>query len=190
MHYNTEPHEYVLPIAGQFHPNDYRRMSPSERIFRVLQKVDARVTRNKFRASVLDAIFDDGVTSFFNDDEEHAKKVCRRLARRVGKARARRLLIERCDILDTWRHRDARFRPDAYIIDAPKRTVVCYEIEDTHPLNPLAIEAYSAAWWNLEFIFWDLHLISYDIYGHHRVHHLGETSLVAREIERDRRGGD
>jgi len=188
VHYNTEPEQYVVPIAGRFHPNDYRNMSPSERIFQVLQKTDQRITRNNFRSSVLDAIFEDGVVSFFDDDEERARRVRQRLERRIGKTRARRLLIERCDILDTWRTRDARFRPDAYLIDAPKRTVVCYEIEDSHPLNPSSIEEYSAAWWNLEFIFWDLHLISYDIYGHHRVHHLGITSLIAGEIEGQRHG--
>jgi hypothetical protein len=72
-------------------------------------------------------------------------------------------------------------------VDAPNWTVVCYEIEDTHPLNPSSIAEYAAAWHNLDYIYWDLHLISYDIYGHPRVHLLPVAGVISQQVRNERK---
>lgn len=72
--------------------------------------------------------------------------------------------------------------PDAFLIDKERRTIVCYEIEDTHPLNPRSIVAYGRVWSTLEYIYWDLHLIAYDPYGHPRCIVYPHAKLVAAEI--------
>jgi hypothetical protein len=119
-----------------------------------------------------------------DDDDDYVHRLVPRLERMYGKKRAKQLLLERCEVLDGWRHRDATFRPDGFLIDEPNWTVVCYEVEDTHPLNPHSIEEYVAAWWCLDYIYWDLHLISYDVYGHHRLHHLGMAGHISDDLRK------
>src|SRR3989442_12497163 len=126
MHYNTEPAAYVLNIAGQFRPADYPGMSPSHRIARVLQATDARIQTKGFRSAVLEAIFMDGVAVHTDDDDDHAQRLRVRLERRFGRKRARHLLIDRGDIFNTWRYRDAPFIPKAYLLATPNRTLGCY----------------------------------------------------------------
>jgi hypothetical protein len=135
---------------------------------------------------VLDAIFEHALIEFYGDDEEYVKRLVARAGRRFGAKRARKLLIDRCDYLHTWKYRDATFRPDGYLIDVPNWTVVCYEVEDTHPLNPDSIEEYVAAWYNLDYIYWDFHLISYDIYGHPRVHSLPVAGFISDHVRTER----
>lgn len=91
-----------------------------------------------------------------------------------------------CEILESWRARDSNFIPDAYLIDKDSRTVVCYEIEDQHHLNLNSIGTYGAAWWTLEYIYWNLHLIAYDIYGNSRIVNLPESEFLARELRNKR----
>src|SRR3954468_16236763 len=113
MFNNTSPDGYILDVAGHMHPNDPPELSPSGRVVRALQALDSRVVTSRFRSTVLEAIFHHAVGEQFNpDDEEYGKKLILRLERRYGKKRTRELLIERCDVLNTWRYRDARFIPD------------------------------------------------------------------------------
>lgn len=184
MHNHTPPDGYVLEIAGTIRPNDQSHRTPSHRVVAALQALDSRIETKEFRSTVLDTIFEHAVVEHFDDveDETYGRRLLDRLKRRYGTKRTRDLLVDRCDVLNTWRHRDAQFRPDAFLIDAPNWTVVCYEIEDTHPLNPRSILEYAAAWWCLDYIYWDLHLISYDIYGHHRVHDLAVAGVISEHV--------
>ena len=187
--YNHTPVDgYVLQIAGHIRPGDHPTLSPSDRVVRALQAVDPRIDTRKFRAKVFDAIYLHALGELFNpdDDDHYVERLVSRLERRYGKKHARHLLLERCEILESWQHRDATFRPDAFLIDPANWTVVCYEVEDTHPLNPYSIEEYVAAWWCLDYIYWDFHLISYDIYGQHRVHHLGMAGHISDDLRRQR----
>jgi len=139
MYNHTPPESYILDIVGGVHQQD-SKLRPSARVVRALQALDARIVTKRFRTTVLNAIFDHAVVQHFNDDEAYVGRRIARLQQRYGKKRTRELPIERCDILNTWRYRDARFIPDAYLVDTPNWTVVCYEVEDTHPLNPFSIE--------------------------------------------------
>jgi hypothetical protein len=186
MYNHTPPDSYVLDIVGNIRPKDLPKLSPSHRVVHALQALDSRIVHTGFRSTVLNAIFDCAVVQHFNDDEDYVKRLVPRLERRYGKKRTRALLIGRCDILNTWRYRDAGFRPDAFLVDIPNWTVVCYEVEDTHPMNPHSIEAYVAAWYNLDYIYWDLHLISYDIYGHPRVHLLPVAGVISEYVRNER----
>jgi hypothetical protein len=188
MYNHTPANGYILDVAGRIMPADRPGLSPSDRVVRALQAVDPRIQARGFRAKVLDAVYLHALGEHFNphDDEEYVNRLIPRVERKYGKRRARELLLQRCEILETWRHRDATFRPDAFLIDAPNWTVVCYEVEDTHPLNPYSIGEYEAAWHCLDYIYWDFHLIAYDVYGHHRVHHLGMVSPISNELREQR----
>jgi len=187
MYNNMPPDGYVVDIVGRGLLSIAPGRSPSHRVVHALQAADPRILTSGFRSTVLNAIFEHGVAEHFNDDDDRVKKLVPRLERRFGKKRARRLLIDHCDILHTWRHRDARFIPDAFLVDAANWTVVCYEVEDTHPLNPWSIQEYAAAWHNLDYIYWDLHLISYDVYGHPRVHLLPVAGVISQQIRNGRK---
>lgn len=187
MYNHTPVDGYVHNLASLISPTDHLDVSPSNRIVRLLQARDLRIATKGFRSNVLKAIFRHALLEDFNEDEQRLDNVIARLERRFGKKRAKNILNKRCDVLDTWRTRDSRFIPDAYLIDAPNWTVVCYEVEDTHPLNLNSITEYAAAWWTLDYIYWDLHLISYDIYGHHRVHQLGWAGMIAEQVRNERK---
>ncbi len=130
-----------------------------------------------FKKEVLKAIVDDAC-----DDvtKEWRDRYLRRLKRWTGPSYLNHF-YERFEILASWRERYPLV-PDAYLIDSSKRTVVCFEVEDQHHLNPVKVEHYGGAWWCLEYIFWDLHLISYDIYGNPRIVELPESSLAAKHL--------
>lgn len=184
--YNTAASDYAWQLSGHISRKLESGSSPSKRVIQALQKSDPRVRTVGFRRTVLDAIYFDGVNSGY-DDENYSKRLIDRVIRRYGKRVAYRILIKRSEILETWKHRDATMVPDAYLIDEANKTIVCYEVEDSHPLNINSIGGYSAAWWNLEYIYWDLHLIAYDIYGHPRCIHYPEAGFIAREIRENRK---
>ena len=147
--------------------------------------IKPEICTKRFASKVLDAIFNDGVEEeLFN--ENYRTRYVRRLNRWFGKSGAKRLLIKRCEILDCWKNSDSGFVPDAFLIDPENKTIVCYEVEDHHPLNPFSVGRYSNAWWTLEYIYWDLHLIAYDIYGNARVIAFPSSDFLSREV-RDRR---
>ena len=177
--YNTEPDQYVLAVTDIILRVPVAPGStPSHRMVDALRATDSRVQKYGFRAAVLDAIFDDAVDQNY-EDESKALRLRQRLERRFGRRRARKMLISRVEVLESWKNRDGNFVPDAFLIDDENRTVVCYEIEDTHPLNVSSIRAYANAWYTLEYIFWDLHLIAYDIFGHHKIITLPTAELIA-----------
>lgn len=181
---NTEPSRYVLDIYGALGGLREVETTPSNRVVLTLQAENPSIKTKEFRKSVLSSIFDDAVEQHFND-KDYEERYVRRLKRWAGK-NYRQRLIESCEILSTWRYRDARFVPDAYLIDSENSTIVCYEVEDSHPLNPFSIGEYGAAWWTLEYIFWDLHLIAYDIYGNSRVIALPHSEFMARHERKTR----
>jgi hypothetical protein len=182
--YNTDPHNYVIDLRGKVRTVAHPNITPSKRVVLALKSARTDIRTNGFRKGVLDAIFDDALKEEFSD-KEYREKFLRRL-NRWAKPSKRRILLERCETLAMWR-RDGCFVPDAYLIDRDKKTVVCYEIEDRHPLNPFSVAGYGAAWWTLEYIYWDLHLIAYDIYGNPRVVDLPESEFIAREVRRTRK---
>src|SRR5947208_2301646 len=110
MYNHTPADAYILHIAGQMRPADHPDLSPSDRVVRTLQAFDSRVVTGRFRSKVLEAIYLHALIDHFNDDEEYVKKLIPRLELKCGKKRARRLLIKRCEILESWQHRDATFR--------------------------------------------------------------------------------
>ena len=64
--------------------------------------------------------------------------------------------------------------------------MVCYEVEDTNPMNPHSLMRYADAWWTLDAIYWDLHLLAYDIYGHPHVIAFPETEFLAHPLTKKR----
>jgi hypothetical protein len=177
---NTRPDDYVLrlkavPSAGP--------SSRSNRIVDLLRQADARIAPGReFHASVRNAIFDDALRLHYMNDEPFASAVYARAIRRWGKQSTRIRVGHCCEALITWN--ECKFVPDAYLIDAERASIVCYEIEDTHPINHSSILAYGYAWWALNEIYWDLHLIAYDIYGHARIYRFPEADLIAQVHER------
>src|SRR3954470_3372840 len=103
MYNHTPADGYIIQIAGSIRPQDYPELSSSHRIVRALQAVDSRIATNRFRSTVLDAIFEHAIVQHLNDDEQYAKTVIAKLERRWGKKRARNFFINYCDILQTWR---------------------------------------------------------------------------------------
>lgn len=182
--YNTDPRSYVIDLSGKVRDVARSDITPSKRVVLALQSVRPDIKTSGFRKRVLDAIFDDAVEDEFSD-EQYRERFLRRL-NRWAKKNTRRILLDRCEILEMWRKRDCRFVPDAYLIDRDKKTIVCYEVEDRHPLNPFSVGGYGAAWWTLEYIYWDLHLVAYDIYGNSRIVYLPESEFIAREVRRTR----
>jgi hypothetical protein len=185
---NTSAEDYVVHLAGRVDRSRELGRTQSVRVVRRLQEIDPRVSTKGFRQAVLKAIFDDAVReNFFFLNDERRKKLLARLERRFGRVRTTEILVEECEILGCWKDRDSRFTPDAYLIDAEKRTVVCFEVEDANHLTPDKIIEYAAGWYTLEYIYWDLHLITYDIYGHPRVIVFPVAEFVAKEKTEERR---
>ena len=175
--YNTEPEDYLTNLSAAVAASKIDDLTPSKRVVLALQAARADVRTSGFKKEVLKAIFDDAcddVTKKWRD------KYLRRLKRWTGPGYLNHF-YERFEILASWKERYSVV-PDAYLIDAPKKTVVCFEVEDQHHLNPIKVEHYGGAWWCLEYIFWDLHLISYDIYGNPRIIELPESSLAAKHL--------
>ena len=183
--HNSNPFNYVLDISSAISSVKEVNLTPSHRVVRALQMIKPEICTKRFASKVLDAIFNDGVEEELFD-ESYRTRYVRRLNRWFGKSGAKRLLIKRCEILDCWKNRDSGFVPDAFLIDTENKTIVCYEVEDHHPLNPFSVGRYSNAWWTLEYIYWDLHLIEYDIYGNARVIAFPSSDFLSREV-RDRR---
>lgn len=151
--------------------------SPSQRVIKALQKIYPKTSTVKFKQKVLDAILEDACEG---KSAEWRKKYRRRLKRWTGSNHLNNF-YERFEILASWKQR-YRIVPDAYFIDAENKTVVCFEVEDQHHLTPNKIEHYGGAWNCLEYIYWDLHLISYDIYGNPRLIELPDSSYTASHL--------
>lgn len=183
MHFThqTDPQSYIIRLEDKLNSIGQPDLTPSKRVVRALRTVRSDIATHGFRKNVLDAIFQDGYASDYLD-EDYRERLLQRLIRWFGKKKARRMLVAGCEILDSWSNRDSRFVPDAYLIDSENKTVVCYEIEDSHHLNPFSIREYGAAWWTLEYIFWDLHLIAYDIYGNPRIIEFPRSEFLASEV--------
>jgi hypothetical protein len=183
--HQTNPRAYVLDIAEAMRQISDKEITQSNRIVRALQLVRPDIAKESFRKKVQQAVFVDAIASD-HPNPGYAERFIARAERRFGKLKARKLLFERSDILQTWQYRDAKFVPDAFLIDKERRTVVCYEVEDYRPLNPFSIGKYAAAWWTLEYIYWDLHLIAYDIFGNPRIIAFPHSEFVARDLRNAR----
>jgi hypothetical protein len=57
-----------------------------------------------------------------------------------------------------------RIIPDAYLLDARRRTVYLFEIEDTHLLKPEKLRRLSAIWFRLDCLAWELRILLLDRY--------------------------
>jgi hypothetical protein len=179
--YNTDAESYAPNLSAAIAKLNIDDATPSKRVVRALQAVRPGVRTSGFKKEVLNAILDDACEEV---TKEWRVKYLRRLKRWTG-PRYIEHFYERFEILASWKQRYPVV-PDAYLIDAAQKTVVCFEIEDHHHLNPLKVEHYGGAWWCLEYIFWDLHLISYDIYGNPRIIELPESELAAKHLLDDR----
>ena len=114
---NTEPERYAFDVfAHVYDDSELAGISPSGRVVAALKREDSRVQTRGFRQSVLDAIFEDALYEDY-DDRAHVDKLRFRLIRRFGAKRAREILIERVEILDSWKNRDSSMIPDAFLID-------------------------------------------------------------------------
>lgn len=172
--YNTSPENYAKNISPNVADLAIGNLTPSKRVVLALQAACPGVRTTGFKKEVLKAILDDACNS---ESIEWREKYLRRLKRWTGR-RYLSHFYERFEILASWKQR-YRVVPDAYLIDAANKTVVCFEIEDQHHLNPIKVEHYGGAWWCLEYIYWDFHLVSYDIYGNPRIIELPSSSFTA-----------
>lgn len=57
--------------------------------------------------------------------------------------------------------------PDAYLIDAERKTVVAYEIEDGHITRNEKMERYADLWWAVDNSGWHLGLVFVDRWGNY-----------------------
>ena len=181
----TDPRDYVLNVAEAIRQVKDQSLTQSQRIIRAFGIVRAEVKTHGFRRKVQEAIFRDAVASDYSDPK-YVERLIARAESHFGKIKAKKLFTERSEILQSWHHRDVKFVPDAYLIDPDKRTVVCYEVEDHHPLNSFTIGKYADAWWTLEYIYWDLHLIAYDVFGNARIIAFPHSEFIASELRKTR----
>lgn len=175
--YNSDPEGYAENLCEAISMSAADDRTPSKRVVMALQAAMPNVKTAGFKAKVLDAIIEDACEG---KSKEWRSKYLRRLKRWMGPDYQQRF-YNRFEILASWRERFP-IVPDAYLIDAQKKTIVCFEVEDQHHLKPAKLEHYGGAWWCLEYIYWDLHLIAYDIYGNPRVIELPESSLAAKKL--------
>ena len=175
--YNTAPEDYATNVSTAVAKLAIDKLTPSKRVVWALQMTCPDICTTGFKREVLKAILDDACD---NVPKEWRDKYLRRLKRWTGPGYLNHF-YERFEIPVSWKQRYPVV-PDAYLIDATSKTVVCFEIEDQHHLNPLKVERYGGAWWCLEYIFWDLHLISYDIYGNPRIIELPDSSFAAKVL--------
>lgn len=184
--HRSDPRAYVMNVGETLRQISEERLTQSQKIVRALQILRPEISSKGFRKRVQEAIYVDAIGSD-HPDPGYAERLIARAERRFGKLKSRKLLFERSEILQTWKDRDAKFVPDAYLIDKDKKTVVCYEVEDHHPLNPFSIGEYAAAWWALEYIYWDLHLIAYDVFGNARIIAFPSSEFIAHDLRKVRR---
>lgn len=184
--HQSDPRDYVVNVAETLRQVSDKGLTQSQRIVRALQLVRPEISSKGFRKTVQEAIYVDAVGSDY-PEPGYAERLIARAERQFGKVKARKLLFARSEILQTWKSRDARFVPDAYLIDKDKKTVVCYEVEDRHPLNPFSVGEYAAAWWTIEYIYWDLHLIAYDVFGNARIIAFPSSEFIAHDLRKIRR---
>jgi len=182
--YNTDPMDYVVDLSGLVRQTPVGDYTPSKRVILALQQANQNIKTIGFRKHVTDAIFDDAVEQNY-PIKDYRDKLIRRLDKWT-KNKSKKVLLEKCEILEAWRKRNPRFVPDAYLIDKERRAIICFEIEDWNHISPFKIFAYGVAWWALEYIYWDIHLIAYDIYGNYRVVSLPESDFLARELRAKR----
>lgn len=57
-----------------------------------------------------------------------------------------------------------RIIPDAYLLEAERRTVYLFEIEDTHLLKPEKLRRLSTIWFRLDCLAWELRILLVDRY--------------------------
>jgi hypothetical protein len=186
MSYNTQPEQYVIQLAGRTFFDPAEVGTPSDHVVRQLQEVDTRVAKHRLLPSMLTALFDDAVHHIYGDDETKARRVIARAERRFGTARVRKLVKQKSPLLNRLGTPNYKVIPDAYLIDRLNMTIVCYEIEDTNPLKADVLIRYGNLWALLEYFAWDLHLIAYDIYGHHRIVLPFDAGVMAAEIRRNK----
>ena len=200
MGLNTFPDQYVHDICDYLNPTRWDpAVTFSGRIVQALREREPRLATRDFRRAVLAAVFDDSIADAFHGAETYARRVFARAQRRFGKKRARSLVLERSVILRMIRNMENRPLPDAFVVDFENSTIVCYEAEDTHPLNVDTVARYGRLYWLLEALVWDLHLIAYDVFGNHRVLDvfsassnaplLADDRLALRSLKRQRREG-
>jgi hypothetical protein len=183
MSHNTEPEAYVIHLAGRTFFNPAETGTPSDRIVRLLQQTDPRIVKYRFNSAVGAALSKDALVDIYSDDRAKADAILKRAERRFGKTRLRELLRRKSELLG----RIGTPLPDAYMIDDQNGTVVCYEIEDTNSLKADVLIRYSNLWSILEYLAWDLHLIAYDIYGHHRIVLPFDAAVMAAAVRRSKR---
>ena len=180
--YNTAATDFLIDTTylGRFPRNEGE--TASNWIIRYFQSIDARVTKYGFKQNLLAAIAKDSIAEDHGD--RYAEAYIRRLSKWCRKKDQKKHLYRKTDILDSLNIDRVKIVPDGHLIDVKKKTVVCYELEDKHPLNDNSIAKYSKLWWALEYIYWDLHLIAYDVWGNHRIIKFPFTTFAAQELDR------
>jgi hypothetical protein len=70
------------------------------------------------------------------------------------------------DFTDWGEAWDGGIIPDLWFIDEDCMSVVCIEVEDTNRIGTGKLNQYVRLWWHLDEMYWELHLICSDRWGH------------------------
>lgn len=64
--------------------------------------------------------------------------------------------------------KQAAMLPDAFVIDLPKRFVIVFEVEASHPVSDDKMRVYGDLYWALNLLEWEFALITFDRWGQQR----------------------
>lgn len=173
--------KYIIDTTNYVSNSKSVEKNPSIQLRKALINENPEIKYKKFWSNVSDSIFMDAIDGEFGDNK-YIERLLFRLNRRYGKRTAKKIIIKHSEILHAWKYELYHFVPDAYLIDKENRIVVCYEVEDFNSLSPAKICDYGEAWFILDYIYWNLILISYDIYGNHRVILLPFSMFIANRV--------
>ena len=146
-------------------------LTASDALVAALRQANPSIQVGKFRRNVQDAIEEDCIAEYCGHDDDHKVAFVKWLQSRYSRKELQeKILIGNgrslglSDVAEMWKRR-CSIVPDAYLIDPVNRTVVCFEIEDTHPLSRNNMQKYVNIWWVLEAIEWDLVMKAYNVCG-------------------------
>lgn len=103
-------------------------------------------------------------------------------------AKTRRLMREIRAAVPNYAEEDFKFHlgaiPDAFLIDRDRKTVVLFEVEDSHPVSEQKMDIYVDLWWVLDWNEWDLVLVTLDRWGNYLTE-FNLASYVAKKLVLD-----
>jgi hypothetical protein len=172
---NTEPSAYAFDLFADIKHAPNRKATPSQIVQKVLLSRE-NVHSLGFNRALLRATIDDAI------EEDRGEAYLRRLNKWVGARTKLRSASENIALLSEVKYYGSRIVPDAFLLCPSKKTVVCYEVEDRHALPARTLSNYLQLWFALEYLYWDLHLISYDTFGNPRIIEVLSTGMSALRL--------